>query len=121
MQYVQDSFDAGCVVAAWLSPATLGQLEPVLRRLMAGRHPLQDLAPRDIVARANQQSQSVSALAVPGGTRRIDVHQHFISPSFHALLNSKNSPTAPVFTRDQMRSRFESMPGTQAQPDSVVM
>ena len=37
MQYVQDSFDAGCVVAAWLSPDTLGRLEPVLRRLMAGR------------------------------------------------------------------------------------
>jgi len=37
MQYVQDSFDAGSVVAAWLSPATLGQLEPVLRRLMAGQ------------------------------------------------------------------------------------
>lgn len=31
-----------------------------------------------------------------GGTRRIDVHQHFVSPSFHALLNSKNSPASPV-------------------------
>jgi len=31
-----------------------------------------------------------------GGPRRIDVHQHFVSPSFHALLNSKNSPTSPV-------------------------
>lgn len=37
MTYVQDSFDAGSVVAAWLSPATLGQLEPVLRRLMGGQ------------------------------------------------------------------------------------
>lgn len=37
MQYVQDSFDAGSVVAAWLSPDTLGRLEPVMRRLMAGR------------------------------------------------------------------------------------
>jgi hypothetical protein len=37
MQYVQDSFDAGSLVAAWLTPGTLGQLEPVLRRLMAGR------------------------------------------------------------------------------------
>ena len=37
MQYVQDSFDAGSVVAAWLHPSALGQLEPVLRRLMAGR------------------------------------------------------------------------------------
>jgi hypothetical protein len=36
MQYVQDSFDAGTVVAAWLSPGTLGRLEPVLRRLLAG-------------------------------------------------------------------------------------
>jgi predicted TIM-barrel fold metal-dependent hydrolase len=31
-----------------------------------------------------------------GGARRIDVHQHFVSPSFHALLSSKNSPTSPV-------------------------
>lgn len=31
-----------------------------------------------------------------GGPRRIDVHQHFISPSFRALLTSKNSPTSPV-------------------------
>jgi hypothetical protein len=37
MQTVQDPFDAGSLVAAWLSPATLGQLEPVLRRLMAGQ------------------------------------------------------------------------------------
>ena len=37
MQYVQDSFDAGSVVAASLSPVTLGQLEPVLRRLMCGK------------------------------------------------------------------------------------
>jgi hypothetical protein len=37
MQYVQDSFDAGSVVAAWLNPGTLGQLDPVLRRLMAGK------------------------------------------------------------------------------------
>lgn len=37
MQFVQDSFDAGSVVAAWLSPVTLGQLEPVLRRLMCGK------------------------------------------------------------------------------------
>ena len=31
-----------------------------------------------------------------GGTRRIDVHQHFVSPSFHALLTAKNSPATPV-------------------------
>jgi hypothetical protein len=37
MQYVQDSFGAGSVVAAWLSPGTLCQLDPVLRRLMAGK------------------------------------------------------------------------------------
>jgi len=37
MKFVQDSFDAGNVVAAWLSPGTLGRLEPVLRRLMAGK------------------------------------------------------------------------------------
>ncbi len=35
-------------------------------------------------------------LAGQGGTRRIDVHQHFVSPSFHALLNSKNAPATPV-------------------------
>ncbi len=28
--------------------------------------------------------------------RRIDVHQHFVSPSFHAFLNAKNSPQSPV-------------------------
>jgi hypothetical protein len=37
MQYVQDSFDAGTVIAAWLSPGTLGQLEPVMRRLLCGQ------------------------------------------------------------------------------------
>ena len=37
MQYVQDSFDPGSVVAACLSPGTLGQFEPVLRRLLAGQ------------------------------------------------------------------------------------
>jgi hypothetical protein len=37
MQYVQDSFDAGSLVAAWLAPHTLGQLEPILRRLLAGQ------------------------------------------------------------------------------------
>jgi predicted TIM-barrel fold metal-dependent hydrolase len=28
--------------------------------------------------------------------RRIDVHQHFVSPAFHAFLNAKNSPAAPI-------------------------
>ena len=37
MQYVQDSFDVGSVVAAWLSPGALGEFEPVLRRLLAGQ------------------------------------------------------------------------------------
>ena len=37
MQLVQDSYDAGNVVAARLSPGTLGQLEPVLRRLLGGK------------------------------------------------------------------------------------
>jgi predicted TIM-barrel fold metal-dependent hydrolase len=31
-----------------------------------------------------------------GGTRRIDVHQHFVSPSFHAFLAAKNTPTTPI-------------------------
>lgn len=37
MQYVQDSFDAGTVVAAWLSPGALVDLDPVLQRLLAGQ------------------------------------------------------------------------------------
>ena len=37
MQYVQDSFDAGTVIAAWLSPGKLSELEPVIRRLLSGR------------------------------------------------------------------------------------
>ena len=37
MQYVQDSFDAGSVVAAQLTPGILGQLEPVLRRFLCGK------------------------------------------------------------------------------------
>lgn len=37
MQFVQDSFDPGSVVAAQLSPGTLGELEPVLRRLLSGK------------------------------------------------------------------------------------
>ena len=30
------------------------------------------------------------------GSRRIDVHQHFVSPSFHAFLTSKNTPATPI-------------------------
>lgn len=37
MQFVQDSFQPGSVVAACLSPGTLGELEPVLRRLLSGK------------------------------------------------------------------------------------
>jgi hypothetical protein len=37
MQFVQDSFDPGSVVAAWLSPGILGDLEPVMRRLLSGK------------------------------------------------------------------------------------
>ncbi|AMO23261.1 hypothetical protein GCM10027034_42570 [Ramlibacter solisilvae] len=37
MQYVQDSFDTGTVIAAWLSPGALEELEPLLRRLLAGK------------------------------------------------------------------------------------
>ena len=36
MQQMQDSFDAGSVVAARLAPGTLCQLEPVLRRMLCG-------------------------------------------------------------------------------------
>jgi 6-methylsalicylate decarboxylase len=35
-------------------------------------------------------------LRAQNGARRIDVHQHFVSPSFHAYLNGKNSPAAPI-------------------------
>lgn len=31
-----------------------------------------------------------------GAARRIDVHQHFVSPSFHAFLTAKNSPASPI-------------------------
>lgn len=34
---MDDSFDTGTVIAAWLCPAILGELEPVLRRLLAGQ------------------------------------------------------------------------------------
>ena len=37
MGFVQDSFDAGSVVAASLSRAALARLEPELRLLMVGR------------------------------------------------------------------------------------
>ena len=37
MQYVQDSFDAGTVIAAWLSPGQLSELEPIIRRLLSGQ------------------------------------------------------------------------------------
>ena len=30
------------------------------------------------------------------GTRRIDVHQHFVSPSFHSFLTAKNTPATPI-------------------------
>lgn len=39
---------------------------------------------------------AASARSQTSGARRIDVHQHFISPSFHAFLNAKNSPSSPV-------------------------
>src|SRR5512138_1289505 len=28
--------------------------------------------------------------------RRIDVHQHFVSPSYYQMLTARNSPTSPV-------------------------
>jgi hypothetical protein len=37
MQYVQDSFDTGTVIAAWLSLGALQEMEPLLRRLLSGR------------------------------------------------------------------------------------
>ena len=30
------------------------------------------------------------------GARRIDVHQHFVSPSFHQFLTAKNTPATAV-------------------------
>ncbi|HXS81009.1 MAG TPA: amidohydrolase family protein [Gammaproteobacteria bacterium] len=36
------------------------------------------------------------SLGQGGGARRIDVHQHFVSPSFHAFLTAKNTPASPV-------------------------
>jgi len=37
MQYVQDSFDTGTVVAACLSPGTLEDMDPMLRCLLKGQ------------------------------------------------------------------------------------
>lgn len=37
LQQGQDAFDAGTVVAARLSPVTLGELEPMLRRFLCGQ------------------------------------------------------------------------------------
>ena len=34
---VDDSFDPGTVIAAWLNPGTLGELEPMLRCLLKGQ------------------------------------------------------------------------------------
>ena len=36
-ELVEDLFDTGNVVAASLCPGTLGELEPVLRRMLAGK------------------------------------------------------------------------------------
>ena len=30
------------------------------------------------------------------GARRIDVHQHFVSPAFHQFLTAKNTPATPI-------------------------
>lgn len=35
-------------------------------------------------------------LRAQDNARRIDVHQHFVSPSLHAFLSAKNTPSAPV-------------------------
>jgi len=35
-------------------------------------------------------------LGQAGGARRIDVHQHFVSPSFHQFLTAKNTPATPI-------------------------
>jgi predicted TIM-barrel fold metal-dependent hydrolase len=40
--------------------------------------------------------RSGASAQVAGGTRRIDVHQHFVSPGFYATLNAKNTAAAPV-------------------------
>jgi hypothetical protein len=37
-----------------------------------------------------------SMLLGQGGARRIDVHQHFVSPSFHSFLTAKNTPATPI-------------------------
>jgi predicted TIM-barrel fold metal-dependent hydrolase len=36
------------------------------------------------------------SLGQRGGARRIDVHQHFVSPTFHAFLTAKNTPATPI-------------------------
>ena len=34
---MDDAFDTGTIIAAWLSPGTLGELEPILRCLLKGQ------------------------------------------------------------------------------------
>ncbi|MEJ6021347.1 hypothetical protein [Ramlibacter sp. PS4R-6] len=34
---MEDTYHPGSVIAAWLSPAILGELEPMLRRLLVGQ------------------------------------------------------------------------------------
>jgi predicted TIM-barrel fold metal-dependent hydrolase len=36
------------------------------------------------------------SLGQRGSPRRIDVHQHFVSPTFHAFLTAKNTPATPI-------------------------
>jgi len=41
-------------------------------------------------------ARSLLGQAPAGAPGRIDVHQHFVSPSFYATLNAKNSAAAPI-------------------------
>ena len=48
------------------------------------------------VAAASAASLLPRALFSQPAARRIDVHQHFVSPSYYTMLTSRNSPTSPV-------------------------
>ncbi|HLG56770.1 MAG TPA: amidohydrolase family protein [Vicinamibacterales bacterium] len=58
-----------------------------------GRSRRQFLATLSALGAGSLVSSLASSAQVPAGTRRIDIHQHFVSPSFLATLSSKNSVT----------------------------
>jgi 6-methylsalicylate decarboxylase len=48
------------------------------------------------MAAASAASLLPRTLLSQPAARRIDVHQHFVSPSYYSMLTARNSPAAPV-------------------------